>query len=298
MNANIRGAKTERREITTLRPNENTMMEARAELVERYRKGWPIDPPVVTRSGVIIDGHHRVASAWAAGRKDIIILIVPDKGNESFARQARQVTWSWEPKPQPRVSTAIDLKTANPKAILAAERQAAELLTSVNLETKQTVRELIARSYREGINSRNTARMIRDVVGLNDRQATALFNYRAGLVEDGLSESRVEALTERYGNKLLRQRAETIAQTEIHRASAEGQHELWREAVREGRLGADTKRIWIANAGACPWCETMELLNADGVPIDGQFVTPDGDSIDGPEDSHVGCRCSTGLEFE
>lgn len=202
-----------------------------------------------------------------------------------------------EPKPlkTPRALFGFDFKTANPKALLAAERQAAELLTSVNAETKQTVRNLIARSYREGITSRDTARMIRDVVGLNDRQATALFNYRSGLVEEGIKPDRVIALTERYGNRLLRQRADTIAQTEIHRASAEGQHELWREAVREGHLGADALRIWIANSGACSWCEAMELLNEDGVSIDGQFVTPDGDMIDGPEDSHVGCKCSTGL---
>lgn len=197
----------------------------------------------------------------------------------------------------PTARVATDLKTTNPKALLSAERQAAELLTSVNVETKQTVREIVARAYREQITAKDTARLIRDVIGLNDRQATALFNYRAGLVAEGLPDARVSTLTERYGDRLLRQRAMTIAQTEIHRASAEGQHELWRESVREGRLDANARRVWISNVGACPWCETMELINADGVPIDGHFETPDGDMISGPEESHVGCRCSTGLEL-
>ena len=192
----------------------------------------------------------------------------------------------------------MDFKATNPKALAAAERQAAQLLTSVNVETKQTVRDLIARAYREQVSPRDTAKLIRDVVGLNDRQANALFNYRSGLVEDGRAADQVERMTERYGNKLLRQRADTIAQTEIHRASAEGQHELWREGVREGRIGADARRIWIANAGACEWCQGVEDMNVDGVPVDGQFVTPSGDMIDGPEDSHVGCRCSTGLRTE
>ena len=193
---------------------------------------------------------------------------------------------------------SLDFKTTNPKALAAAQRQAADLLTAVNVETKQTVRDLIARAYREQITSRDTARMIRDVVGLNDRQATALFNYRAGLVEDGRAADQVERMTARYGDRLLRQRADTIAQTEIHRASAEGQHELWREGVREGRIGANARRIWIANTGACEWCEAIESINADGVPIDGQFETPDGDMIDGPEESHINCRCSSGLETE
>ena len=190
------------------------------------------------------------------------------------------------------------LNVTNAKALEAAEEQAADLLTSVNVETKATVRNLIARAYREQITSKDTARLIRDVVGLNDRQATALFNYRVGLVEDGRAADQVERMTARYGDRLLRQRADTIAQTEIHRASAEGQHELWREGVREGRIGANVRRVWISNVGACSWCEAIELINADGVPIDGQFETPDGDMIDGPEESHVGCRCSTGLEME
>ena len=200
-------------------------------------------------------------------------------------------------KKEPQVT--LGFKTTNPKALTAAERQAAELLTAVNIETKQTVRNLIARAYREMLTARDTAKMIRDVVGLNDRQATALFNYRAGLVEDGREAEQVARMAERYGNRLLRQRADTIAQTEIHRASATGQHDLWREGVREGYIDPTTaRRIWIANAGACEWCEGIETLNADGVPIDGQFETPSGDMIDGPEDSHVGCRCSTGLKTE
>jgi hypothetical protein len=200
-----------------------------------------------------------------------------------------------EPRKKPALELALDV--TNVKALEAAEEQAADLLTAVNLETKATVRGLIARAYKEQITAHDTARLIRDVVGLNDRQATALFNYRAGLVEDGRAADQVSRMSERYGNRLLRQRADTIAQTEIHRASAEGQHELWREGVMEGFINpATARRIWIANEGACEWCEAVESLNADGVPIDGQFQTPDGDSIDGPEESHVGCRCSSGLE--
>ena len=184
----------------------------------------------------------------------------------------------------------------NPAAIDAAESLAADLLTAVNDETKQTVRDLIARSFREQITADDTARLIRDVVGLNDRQATALFNYREGLVEDGQSPAQVAKLTEAYGDKLLTDRAATISQTEIHRASAVGQHETWKEAVRTGKLNPNKMlRFWILNLGACEWCQELADINEDGVQIDGQFETPDGDMIDGPEDEHVGGRCSTGL---
>ena len=197
------------------------------------------------------------------------------------------------------IDSAYRFDITNPKALDAAESQAADLLTAVNEATKQTVRDLIARAYREQIPVPDTARLIRDVVGLNDRQATALFNFRAGLVEDGTAPERIATLAERYGDRLLRDRAMTIAQTEIHRASATGQHDLWREGVRAGRINITTaRRYWVTNVGACEWCEGVADLNADGVPIDGSFVTPDGDFIDGPEDSHPSCRCSSGLEME
>ncbi len=191
------------------------------------------------------------------------------------------------------------LDVTNPEALAAAERQAAALVTLVNEETKQTIRDLVARAYREQVTAADTARLIRDVVGLNERQATALFNYRAGLVESGMAEEKVARMAAKYGDRLLRDRASTIAQTEIHRASAEGQHELWRQGVREGRINpATARRYWISNVGACDWCVEMEELNADGVTVDGQFQTPDGDMIDGPEDSHVNCRCSSSIDLE
>lgn len=250
----------------------------------------PIDVYVRDGKMFIGDGHHRAIQELKAGKQTI-------SANVTYLRNTPAYDAAHISQKPSRLG--IDLKTTNPKALAAAERQAADLLTSVNVETKQTVRDLIARAYREQVSPRDTARMIRDVVGLNDRQANALFNYRAGLVEDGRAADQIERMTEKYGNRLLRQRADTIAQTEIHRASAEGQHELWREGVREGRINAATAvRIWIANVGACAYCEAIETINADGVPIDGQFETPDGDMIDGPEDSHVGCRCSTGLETE
>lgn len=185
----------------------------------------------------------------------------------------------------------------NPMAILAAERQAAALVTAVNAETKLMVRDLIMRAYREQVTVQGTAMMIRDIIGLNERQATALFNFRSGLVRDGLSASVVESKTAKYGDKLFRQRALTIAQTEIHRASSAGQHDLWREAVRDGRINpATARRHWITNLDACPWCEQVAAMNGNGVVIDGQYQTPEGIMIDGPEDSHVSCRCSERLE--
>lgn len=252
----------------------------------------PIEVYVRDGQMFIGDGHHRAVNAIRRGQKVI-------SANVTYLNDTTPPSVPPAPPLAPKAQIGLDFKTTNPKALLAAERQAADLLTSVNVETKQTIRNLVARAYKEQVSPRDTAKLIRSVIGLNDRQSTALFNYRAGLVEDGRAADQVERMTERYGNKLLRQRADMIAQNEIHRASVRGQKDLWKEGIQEGRINAGTaRRIWIANSGACDWCEAVESLNADGVPVDGQYVTPDGDMIDGPEDSHVGCRCSEGLDMQ
>jgi len=279
------------------------------EMAEALKAGAKFPPITLEQqkngSLKILDGNTRVAAFREAGIGGKIpsIIRLYDEGTDQNLPSGVVVdskrTASLRGLVSPTPPLELDLKVTNPKAIAAAQRQAGDLLSSVNSETKATVRNLIARAYKDQVSPRDTARLIRDVVGLNDRQSTALYNYRAGLVEDGRSPDQVERMTERYGNRLLRQRADTIAQTEIHRASAEGQHDLWREGVQEGRINpATARRVWIANAGACDWCSAIEELNPEGAPIDGQFETPDGDMISGPEESHVGCRCSTGLETE
>ncbi len=195
------------------------------------------------------------------------------------------------------IKGAYRFDVTNTAALEAADALAADLLTAASDETKAIVRRLITRAYREQITARDTARMVKDVVGLNDRQATALANFRAGLVEDGVGDDAIAKQVGAYGKRLLTQRSKMIARTEIHKASHRGQHTLWKEAVKAGRLNpARARRFWIPNDNACPWCEEIADINEDGVTIDGQFLTPDGDMIDGPEDSHPQCECGQGLD--
>lgn len=87
-------------------------------------------------------------------------------------------------------------------------------------------------------------------------------------------------------------RANVIARTESMTAANEGQRQGWDQAVEEGLLPADAKRVWIAtDVGPCPICEGL----------DGQEATL-GDEYDdaaggaGPP-AHPNCRCTEGIAF-
>src|SRR5437867_3637332 len=139
----------------------------------------------------------------------------------------------------------------NEAAQRAAKHEAANLVTNITRETRRALHALIVRSFRDGIPSRDAARMIRDMVGLNEPQAAAAANYRKELVDSGLPQGRVDALTERYVAKKIRERAETIARTEVMQALNAGTRASWAAAQKEGLLGPRAKKEWIGRPDAC-----------------------------------------------
>jgi SPP1 gp7 family putative phage head morphogenesis protein len=89
-------------------------------------------------------------------------------------------------------------------------------------------------------------------------------------------------------------RAETIARTEVQRASNQGQIEAWDQATDEGLLTGTETKEWIVTPDdrLCPICEPLDGQN---VPMDGTFDA-DGAQVDGPP-AHPNCRCTLGISL-
>lgn len=175
-----------------------------------------------------------------------------------------------------------------------AEEHAGELLDDLSEEARSVVTDTIVGGLQARLSPRQMVSAIEDVIGLNSQQASAVANYRDGLVEDGRSERDVERLAGDYADRLLAQRAEMIERTEIIDASARGIEAGWAQAVKDGFLGSGAKRVWIASPAACPIC--LELAALDPVGLDEAWEGSD-DSYDGPP-AHPNCGCSEGLVGE
>jgi hypothetical protein len=184
------------------------------------------------------------------------------------------------------------LDIVNPLAVQYASQQSAQLVTRVTIETRQAIQTIVSVAIQSGIAPRDAARLIRQVIGLNTRQAKALTNYRRRLVDGGTSTSRVETLVERYSAKLLRQRSEMIARTELITSLSSGQQAAWLAAQQKGLLPASARMSWITTEDdrTCPYCLAMDGKTA---PIGGWFETPLGPRR-GPT-LHVACRCALSL---
>lgn len=231
-----------------------------------------------------------------------------------------------------KAGRAVSTNFVNPESLKYLQTHLPTLITNVNVDQQNAIRNAVYRGFEEGRPAPLIAREVRGVIGLTENQTANVLNFRrqleAGRVMgmtapwerrlDAVARNqarsifnsgaavpkRVNALVEKYERSLLNLRSKTIARTEIHTASIEGQREIWDQARQRGLIDETARRIWIvtpderlrANHAAVP------RMNPDGVPLDTPFETPIGPVMSpgnsGVASFDINCRCAEGLVFE
>jgi len=174
-----------------------------------------------------------------------------------------------------------------PDAVKAAKARAAKMVTEVSKETERAIRNAIATAIRNGTPPLEAAKTIRDLIGLTSAQAQAVLTFREQLKKQGLKPDKIDKAVEKYSDRLLKERAERIARTEIMDALNAGQQAAWEQAQAQGLLSANATKEWIVTPDdlLCPECEAM----------DGKRVPLDEDFEDGDPPLHPSCRCTMGI---
>jgi SPP1 gp7 family putative phage head morphogenesis protein len=194
----------------------------------------------------------------------------------------------------------------NPEAVAAAEAHAAELVTSVTVETRAALNQVVQRMFTENIAPKQAAGIIKKIVGLTEIQANAVVNLHQKILTNpgaliyagktpvrvpktGMDAAQLDRTLTRYADKLTRQRAMNIARTETVKAANEGQTQLWKQAQQRGDLPNVIRHEWIASYSerTCPVCSA---LNGEVVVVGEAFSNG---STQPP--AHPMCRCSTGM---
>jgi len=203
-----------------------------------------------------------------------------------------QVTESLRPQLPTQIREIARFDIVNPYAADYARREVGRLIRNITQTTMEGVQTLINRGITEGITVRDTARQIRTMVGLTDQQMRWVMNYELRLLDRG--EINIEAKVQRYADKVLRYRANTIARNETLSASAAGQQSAWQAAIDQGFLTGDETKVWIVAKDARLCEEICEPMGGQKRKLRDPFKTGDGRLIQRPP-AHVQCRCSTGL---
>lgn len=220
------------------------------------------------------------------------------------------------------ISDLLSFDLLSPQMVQFIRGYLFDLVTQISRDTAAMIQGVIGRGFTEGNAPAVQAREIKSMIGLTDRQATAVANYRNMLrsgdyrgamarqlrdarfdptlrriADDGatLTREQIDRMTDRYVQRQLKYRAESIARTETIRAASSGQREAWRQAAEQGLLNQTARQKWILadDERTCKLCKSTVITNRDGVPIGGMFQTPLG-PVDGPP-LHPLCRCALGL---
>lgn len=175
---------------------------------------------------------------------------------------------------QPLLSgTSFTFNTQTPGIMQWISRRGAAFVTSCSVEQKKAISSLLAQKVVESHTVDELARLIRPCIGLTDGQSKATLRYYDNIAAS-LRENHPRMKPERiqqkatdaaikYAERQHRQRAFTIAQTEMAFAYNRGADEGIRQAQAQNLLGVVEKR-W-STSGDENVCGTCDAL--DGVQI-------------------------------
>jgi hypothetical protein len=145
----------------------------------------------------------------------------------------------------------------------------AEWVTVIADEQKEAIAAMLDYSYSGAFTVDELARAIRPTIGLNKTQAKANINFyshvKNSLLENNpnmkiaLAEEKARDAAQKYAAKQHRQRAFTIATTEMAFAYNKGAHEGIKQAQDQNLMGK-TAKVWstAADENVCPICEALD----------------------------------------
>lgn len=176
----------------------------------------------------------------------------------------------------------------------AINKRARELSSQLVRESKKGFRQAVRGLFREGAGKFRTAAELKNMIGLTRKEAQAVINARAKMLEDGVKVSKIDKRSDQLIQKYRRQRAARISRTSGVDIANKGQDLALRQAIKVGDVEKeDIERVWIISSGACEICAPMSGQVRD---VDKPFITGEGVEVDGPT-VHQNCYCSVAVRI-
>jgi len=180
----------------------------------------------------------------------------------------------------------------NPMAVEWSVSHTGEMIKEVTASTQSAVQQIITTALQEGGHPYETAREIRQMIGLTENQMKSVSNYQEKLLSEGTRSGKaVDAMVDSFVNGKIRDRAEVIARTETITAACQGQQLHWNQMVQEGLIDkTEMEKVWIATPDDRV-CEECSGMDGEATEIDGVFSSGDNTPA-----AHPDCRCAIGLQ--
>lgn len=157
-------------------------------------------------------------------------------------------------------------------------------ITALSQQDLKMVRAVLAEGQAKKWTYKETAKVLRQVIGLNEPQYRAWQKYTDNLQ---VPASRRAELSERYYNKLLKYRAETIGLTESHKATGKAWTNAVDKYVQDGTLSKDKYEYYWLTAPDERMCDICGGMSGETTDLTSR-------SFPGGEfpPIHPRCRCT------
>lgn len=228
--------------------------------------------------------YHELRDAVKAG--DLTQKQIEEWKQDYSVLVANKLTSAWNmamaagPSGQPILDNkSFSFNTQNPGIAAWIKERGAEFVTSCTSEQKRAIQSLLAKKIVEEHTVDELARLIRPCIGLTesdakstmklyDSVANALKQQHPRMKPESVRKKALDA-AQKYAEKKHRQRAFTIAQTELEFAYNRGADFGIRQAQEENLLGLMRKR-WIT-AGDENVCSICNALDGTEIEMDDNF---------------------------
>lgn len=199
--------------------------------------------------------------------------------------------------------TGFALDTGVPNVVSWISSRGSAFITSVTEEQRKAVNAFLVKRVTDKYTVDELARVIRPCIGLTEGQAKANEKYYSSIKEklakdhprmkkESIERKAREAQL-KYAERQHRQRAYTIAHTEMAFAFNKGMDETVRQAQAKGLMGKVEKKWCTANVDACAICKELEAAGQIGMDEEfgfpGKILFP-GHKLTPP--AHPRCRCA------
>lgn len=147
-----------------------------------------------------------------------------------------------------------------------ARRRAGELAVNLSAEQHKAVRVIMTElGSRQPLVPKDLARYLRPALGLTDKAAERVAQYRAALLADGVAPKKAEHLVQNYVGRLERVRADRVARTEIAFAY-NGGHQTAAEVAQNSGVIREVRKKLSINPGPrlCAFCSSVANAQPPG----------------------------------
>ena len=239
-------------------------------------------------TGDLVTAHRIIEHAWmTTGVSAVRGVLEAVMTQIAFAAADQMAT-------APRLAFTFD--RVDPFVVQAIRESAATAVTEIDTATRAALQGILERGSAAGTPLGTQVKEISALVGLTERQALSVQNYRAMLHDEAVAPTRIDTQIGERIAQLKTQRAETIARHEAMRAANRGRQAAWGQAVRAGLLKPDEwLRFLIVTDDdrLCELCRDAEDQNSAGVGLEEPFETLDGFQYMPP--FHVTCLTGDAL---